>query len=109
MLASPCILNPAFEGSQDVGGADADLILDGCLIDIKATVNPRVANLWIYQLLGYVLLDYSGQYQIDEVGFYLARQGVLLKLPLQELLNRLSGDLTTSLYDLRDDFHKVVQ
>lgn len=108
-LANPCILNPTFEGSHDVGGADADLILDGCLIDIKATVNPRVANLWLYQLLGYVLLDYGGQYRIDEVGIYLARQGVLLKWPLQELLNRLSGDLTTSLDELRDDFHKVAQ
>ncbi len=56
---SPWWSNPIFAGSHDVNGADADLIVDGCLIDIKTTIDPtRLDREWVYQLLGYVLLDY---------------------------------------------------
>lgn len=34
----PRILNPLFAGSGEIGGADADLIAAGCLIDVKTTV-----------------------------------------------------------------------
>src|SRR5262249_46541666 len=63
LLSRPFTLNPTFDGSRDVGGADADLIVEGCLIDIKATSRPfeNVRQL-VYQLLGYTLLDYSDQY-----------------------------------------------
>jgi hypothetical protein len=48
---------PVFAGSGDVGGADADLLIDGLLIDVKTTVDankvPTQANIW--QLAGYVL------------------------------------------------------
>ena len=37
LLGRRAAFNPSFAGSRDVGGADADLILDGCLIDIKTT------------------------------------------------------------------------
>jgi len=43
-LAQPVILNPTFAGSFDVAGADADLILNGCLIDIKSTINSRLSR-----------------------------------------------------------------
>src|SRR6266446_2633928 len=48
------VLNPTFEGSRDVGGADADLIVNRCLIDIKSTLRPAVSRHLLYQLLGYV-------------------------------------------------------
>ena len=38
-------------GSHDVGGTDADLIVDTCLIDNKSTKNPRLDKWWLYQLL----------------------------------------------------------
>ena len=34
------VFGPTFSGSHYVGGADADLIIDGCLYDVKTTVNP---------------------------------------------------------------------
>lgn len=109
LLTSPSILNPTFTGSRDVGGADADFILDGCLIDIKTTIKLQVTNLWLYQLLGYVLLDYSDRYQIDKVGIYFARQGVLLKWPLSDFLNRLVGGLAPPLEELRGRFRRMVE
>src|SRR5713226_1587852 len=34
-------LNPTFAGSHDIGGADGDIILNGHLIELKVTKNPR--------------------------------------------------------------------
>ena len=35
------VLGPTFSGSRHVGGADADLMIDGFLYDIKTIINPR--------------------------------------------------------------------
>jgi len=91
LIGRPVILNPTFQGSEDVGGADADLIVDGCLIDIKTTTRVEIRSVWLWQLLGYALLDYSNEYGIRAVGLYLARQGLLLRWPLRELMALLSG------------------
>src|SRR5260370_5202826 len=42
LLSGPYILNPTFAGSLDIGGADADLGVDGCLIDIKSSVSQQI-------------------------------------------------------------------
>jgi hypothetical protein len=96
LLDRPCHLNPVFAGSRDVGGADADLIVDGCLVDMKA-VTGKFERWWTYQLVGYVLLDYDDHYGIDQVGFYFARHPALIVWDLPELLAELAGgpvDLT---------------
>jgi hypothetical protein len=112
LLTQPVRLNPTFEGSRDVGGADADLIVDGCLIEIKMTTQPRRLDKWrerLYQLLGYCLLDYSDEYAIREVGVYLARQHVLLRWPLDELMRTLAGGDVPSLDALRSQFTAVAR
>jgi hypothetical protein len=101
LLTHPAILNPTFDGSDDVGGADADLILDDCLVEIKTTLNPRWNRDWLYQLLGYTLLDYSDRYQIRSIGIYLARQTVFLRWPLDDLIATVTGGTPTSLDVLR--------
>jgi hypothetical protein len=80
LLSLPAVLNPGFR-SRDVAlsGADADIILDGCLIDFKATINPKFERDWLYQILGYAFLDFENSYHIHSVGLYLARQGVLVR------------------------------
>ncbi len=103
------VLNPTFDGSGDIGGADADLILDGCIIDIKATIKPRVASEWLYQLLGYTLLDFGDSHHITAVGIYLARQHVLLRWPLHELLAVMSNGQAPSLVELRSRFELLVR
>ncbi|MGH2480861.1 MAG: hypothetical protein ACRDHW_14505, partial [Ktedonobacteraceae bacterium] len=42
LLIRPRVLNPTFAGSGDVGGADADMVVDGCLIDIKTSISPQL-------------------------------------------------------------------
>jgi hypothetical protein len=107
LLAQPVALNPTFAGSRDVGGADADLIVSGCLLEIKTTVQSAIDAQWIRQLIGYVLLDYEDSYGINAVGFYLPRHGVRRSWPLQECLDALTGDTAASLATLRSEFRAV--
>jgi hypothetical protein len=54
-----CNLNPTFgRASILVGGADADLIIDDMLIDIKTTKNFELSRDHFHQLLGYLTLYY---------------------------------------------------
>jgi hypothetical protein len=101
LLTQRAVLNPTFAGSNDIGGADADLIVDDCLIDIKATVLPKLDARWLYQLVGYALLDYEDVYHLRAVGIYLARQGELIHWPLDSLLTAMSS-ATVRLPELRD-------
>jgi hypothetical protein len=91
-LQQPLIkCGPVFAGSTDIGGADADFIFDGLLLDCKATTTPtRLSGAEIGQLAGYLLLDYDDQYQITQVGLYLSRQGTTIAWPVPEFL-RLAG------------------
>ena len=102
-------LNSTFDGSGDIGGADADLILGKCLMDFKTTIDPRVQNRILYQLLGYALLDYSNKYELDEVGLYFIRQATTVRWPLAELLDSLYTDVTRPrLADLRERFRALL-
>ncbi|MGW4984802.1 hypothetical protein [Streptomyces mirabilis] len=72
--------------------ADADFITDGFLIDCKALTRPhRVGRDEVQQLAGYLLLDYDDRYGIREVGFYLARQGALIRWTVPEFLTMLGA------------------
>jgi hypothetical protein len=71
-------LAPTFAGSCDVRGADADWIAGRLLVDVKATKDPgKLPAQDIYQLAGYVLLDYPDTHRLDRVGWYHARTGAL--------------------------------
>ncbi|MGI8483638.1 MAG: hypothetical protein ACR2OU_05190 [Thermomicrobiales bacterium] len=109
LLTQKAILNPLFAGSKDIGGADGDLILDNCLLEIKATIHPeRPSPDWLYQLLGYVLLDYDDFYNLDSVGIYLARQSKLVQWRLNEFLNAMSEDKCSGLAELRAEFKQLI-
>jgi hypothetical protein len=103
------VLNPTFAGSLDVGGADADLIIGGCLLDIKTTVKIGFRSDWLYQLLGYVLLDYDNEYCIHEVALYFARQGVLLRWPLDKFLPLVTNQKAPSLGEMRRQFQHAIR
>lgn len=95
------VCGPVFAGSTDLGGADADFILDHALIDCKATTRPRkLGREEVYQLAGYLLLDYDDQYAIDRLALYLARQGTLVTWSTEEFLHRLGA--TAPLGQLRE-------
>ena len=96
----------SFRGSAFVGGADADLILDGCLYDVKTTLRPRRGlTPMLRQLLGYALLDWGNEFQLDRVGFYWSRQGKWMSWRLDELVGQ-SASPAKSLDGLREDFRR---
>ncbi len=88
-----CYLNPTFgKGSILVGGADADLIIDNTLIDIKATKHLKLERVYFNQVLGYYILSLIGGVNndklnkpIENLGLYFARHGVLWTIPISEL------------------------
>jgi hypothetical protein len=88
------LLNPAFgEASQLVGGADADLLIDDTLIDVKTTKNLEFRRDTFNQLMGYVVLhEISGIGELDpkarilKIGVYFARFGYLHVLDLKDII-----------------------
>lgn len=101
-------LNPTFAGSADIGGADADFILDGCLWDIKTTKVLKGQSVHIYQLLGYALLDYDDQFGIERVGLLFPRQDTVAQWPLPKLIETLSGRSDLDLPGLRRRFRAII-
>ena len=91
----PMIANPTFLGSNDVGGADADLIVDNCLIDIKTTKSRSLDRETAYQLVGYLLLDYKNEYHIERLGFYMSRIPAFISWPVDDAIAVMSNGLET--------------
>ncbi|MER8073175.1 hypothetical protein ABTZ59_33460 [Streptomyces sp. NPDC094034] len=86
------VCGPTFGGSAHVGGADADFIAARHLIDCKATVHPhRQGRAELYQLAGYLLLDYDDLFRIDRISLYLARQGMMIGWTSEEFLHLLGA------------------
>ncbi|MFV0256971.1 MAG: hypothetical protein ACK5PP_00790 [Acidimicrobiales bacterium] len=99
-LDGPYQLGPTFKGSTRCP-ADADLIADGLLLEIKTRLGTRHPSTRVrrdaltlqdlYQLTAYALFDTDNQYGIDRVAVYSARYGFLISWPLNDLLNDLAG------------------
>lgn len=106
-FGEPCRFGPTFDGSRDMGGADADMILGTSLIDVKTTVDPKVTRDGLWQILGYALLDYSDAYGLDTAGFYFARQGRFVEWPLVELARDCSDGAVESWPAARDEFRSM--
>ena len=100
------VSNPVLGCSDLKIGADGDLLLDDCLIDIKATVNAKVSQAMLHQVVCYTLLDREDRFAIQKTGFYMARQGALIVWPLPELL-MLLGTNNTDIGMLRTLFEKA--
>ena len=109
LLSKPFILNPTFTGSAYVGGADADFVVDSCLIDIKTSTFPQIKAEYLYQVAGYLLLDFDDALHIDSVGIYMARQGELFQWTVPDFLRELTGDSAISLSSLRQEFRTLCQ
>lgn len=103
-IGEPLALNPTFgPASRLVGGADADIMAGGLLVDIKTTKKGRFERQYFDQLVGYWALSviggidgYAGQ--IDKLGVYFSRHGVLSTLPLPEISD---GDLDLFLAEFK--------
>jgi len=101
--AARCRPGPDFAGSVHLA-ADADLIVDGTLIEVKSTRNVHAFDLvTIHQLLGYTLMDYLDAHRIDQVGVYLSRAAAFISWPVEEYL-ALLGVRRRDLAELRAVF-----
>ena len=99
------IANPSFSGGTLVGGADGDLIIGDCLIDAKATIRGLKRD-WLYQVIGYLLLDFGDAHGIRTTGFYHARVPALLAWGLRAMLDE-AAEGSVDIAALRRDFRKV--
>lgn len=89
-----CLLNPTFgHASNLVGGADADLLIDDILVDIKTTKYLKFDRPMLHQLAGYYMLhkiggigDVLGNYEINKLGIYFSRHGELFTFDAKALM-----------------------
>ena len=95
-----CVLNPCFGwASERVGGADADILVDDTLIELKTTKEASfsVGNA-LDQLIGYWALselagvDGAPNARIRQIGIYFARHGLLWRTPLSSLATTVEGE-----------------
>ncbi len=85
-------LGPVFTGSRLVRGADADWIADGLLCDVKSTGSPeKLRREDVWQLAGYVLLDFDDDHSIQHVGWYASRLGTLATWSVADFLRLLAA------------------
>lgn len=87
-------LNPTFALSEKVGGADADLIVDDKLIELKTAKQLSLTKRTLLQLSGYAALHALGGISMDQnttvrsiakVGVYFARHGILFEITIKDL------------------------
>ncbi|MBD8583777.1 hypothetical protein IFT90_04300 [Frigoribacterium sp. CFBP 8766] len=101
-------LNPDFDGSGAVGGADADWLIEDTLIDCKAT--EQLGNAWIrktlFQLVGYTLLDFDDSLKIRQIAIWLPRRQALQVWSLAELLR---APVEQALPELRASFEAMLR
>jgi hypothetical protein len=101
-------IGPVFAGSQIMAG-DADLIAGGLLIELKTTTKkPSLGVTDLWQLLGYVLMDYVDEFAITDVALFSARYGYLAQWDLGELLPKLAARPITQAA-LRVEFRALLE
>ncbi|GLI82377.1 hypothetical protein ANABIO32_00630 [Rossellomorea marisflavi] len=92
---SDVIYNPHFGATGNlVGGADADIFIDGTLYDFKTSKDNKYKRLDVAQLLGYFLLCEINNYMdvddayylgIDRLSFYKGRYGTIESMKVTDL------------------------
>ena len=90
-----CLLNPTFgPGFLLVGGADADLIIDDTLIDVKTSKHLVFDREMFNQIVGYYVLSCIGevdgcpQANVKQLAVYYARYGILHQIPIDACIDR---------------------
>lgn len=82
-------LNPDFgDASVLVAGADADVILDSTIIDIKTSKYFELKKEYLYQLIGYFILNaLSHRLLIKNIALYFSRFATLVTIPIDQIFN----------------------
>jgi hypothetical protein len=90
-----CLLNPTFgAASLLVGGADADLVIDDMIIEIKTIKDCELKRDHFNQLIGYYILYlleggkiWGKRLDIRRVGIYFSRFAYLYTVELDDVIN----------------------
>lgn len=97
------IPNPQFDGSSDLGGADADWIFGTTLYDVKSSWKRRpFVHGMLQQAVCYTLIDYTDKYGLDSVGVYFPRHTHVFEMSLDDVFGSRQAFL-----DARNDFRRV--
>jgi len=103
-----CLLNPTFgKASKLVGGADADLLIDDKLIDIKTTKKLELKLADYCQVIGYLILhkisgiDERKEIEINKLGIYYSRYGYLFSFNIQDIIDDKSLQSFTEWFENR--------
>ena len=103
--AGELAIGPTFAQSAALGGADADLIYDSTLVDLKSTSQARIIGRdEVWQLVGYLLADTDNSYNIARVGFAALRRRRSIFWLAEDLIRELAGGQTRPVKQLREDF-----
>jgi hypothetical protein len=101
----PAVCNPAFVRIGIIDGADADLILDGTIVEVKVLggAEPRIKPEFIWQLLSYAGLDWIGGvsadcgHDVNSVAVWELRRQFKWRASLDDVSRRIGGtDWNTS-------------
>jgi hypothetical protein len=103
-LGSPALVAPVFVEHW----AEGDLALGGTLLDCKVTKYADFKLDVFHQVVGYLLLDHGDWYQLKAVGIYLARQGRLIRWPVDQILEA-TDDPGVTLGELREEFAELLR
>jgi len=90
-----CLLNPTFgKASELIGGADADLVIDNALLDIKTTTKLEFKRDHFNEIIGYYTLYKIGgipnapvEPKIEKLGIYYSRYGELYTFPVSSVIS----------------------
>jgi hypothetical protein len=103
--AGELAIGPTFAQSLALGGADADLIYDGTLVDLKSTSQARIVGRdEVWQLIGYLLADTDDSYSIARVGFAALRRRRSIFWRAEDLIRQLSDGPPRPVAQLREEF-----
>lgn len=86
------VFGPVFGLSTALGGADADVVASGLLLDFKSSTKSCVSRDVLWQLVGYALADTEDFFDIERVGVSALRWRRRVVWALDELLAELSGE-----------------
>jgi hypothetical protein len=93
------VLNPAMVGDMgNLDGADADIVVDDTVVDIKTVLEPRVRRDFLRQLAGYAALAELGgfelspsangearQHHVRNIAVLFTRHNEIKKIPISEI------------------------
>ncbi|HTY87996.1 MAG TPA: hypothetical protein VMB80_11065 [Candidatus Acidoferrum sp.] len=90
-----CLLNPTFNESPDFAlGADADLVIDDAIVEIKTLQEFRLTRSDLDQLIGYFLLnelvgfsEVAPKPMVTKVGVYFSRHACLHMIPIRRFID----------------------